>query len=337
MTARFITVTELRARVGFEDLVEPMAAAFRATSAGQAENGLLVMYPAERPERGDVYVKTGVVRGRPAYIVKVSPWFATNVERGAPQGGFLAVCDSATGHTLAVLDEQHYLSDLRTAAAGALAARLLAHREIRTAAVLGAGVQAYWQPLALYRERRFERLLLWARDGDKARRLRARLAEALPGVGIEVSADLEGTVRAAEVLITATAAREPLVRGEWLRPGQHITAVGADDAGKCELDAAALGRARVFVDARETAVANGDVARAIRDGGYRPEQIAGEIGDLLDRRVIGRSSPADITIAKLVGIGAQDLLAAETALGLLGDRGTHAGGPRSDGEVRSEK
>jgi ornithine cyclodeaminase len=178
-------------------------------------------------------------------------------------------------------------------------------------------VQAYWQPLALFRERRFERLLIWARDDGKAEALRRRLAVALPEVAIAIAFEAEQAVRAADVVMTATAARAPILRGEWLHPGQHITAVGADDPQKCELDAAALTRARVFVDSIETTLANGDVAAAIRDEGYAAERLAGEIGDVVAGRIPGRTAGTDITIAKFVGIGAQDLVATETALSLL--------------------
>lgn len=313
MSIRIINADELRARVKFEDLIEPVSRAFQESSAKQAENGLIVMFPAAAPDLGDVVIKTGTLRGHRVYIVKVSPWFKVNLERGQPQGG-VGVFDADTGHTLALLNEEHYLSDIRTAAAGALAARVFAPTRIKTAAVLGSGVQAYWQPQALYRERPFETLLIWARNEDKANSLKTRLVERLPNVEILVTSDLEQTVRSSDVLITATLSREALVRGEWLREGQHITAVGADDPTKCELDAVVLQRARVFVDSVKTTISNGDVLRAIQQGQYRPESVAGEIGEVLSGHKIGRTKSADITVVKLVGIGAQDLAAAEYVL-----------------------
>jgi ornithine cyclodeaminase/alanine dehydrogenase-like protein (mu-crystallin family) len=316
-TVRIVSADELRALVKFDSLIEPVAAAFRETSAGQADNGHIVMFPIQPRDKGDVFVKTGTLQGHSAYVIKVSPWFAANAQTGVAQGGFVALFDSHTGHTLAVLNEEHYLSDIRTAAAGAVAARALAPREVHTASVLGSGVQAYWQSLALYRERHFSTLLIWARDGAKAEALRQRLAPKLPGVDIRLELHLELVVRRADVLICATAAREPLVRGEWLREGQHITAVGADDPSKCELDVSALRRARVFVDSIETTIANGDICRAIQGGTYAASDLVGEIGEILDGSKLGRCSDADITIAKFVGIGAQDLVAAEVALATL--------------------
>lgn len=314
---RIVCADELRSCIGFEDLIEPVAQAFRASSAGEASNGLLVMYPVQPNDLGDVYVKTGTLRGHSVYVVKVSPCFAANVHDKVAQGGFLAVFDSRTGHTLAILNEEHYLSDIRTAAAGAIAARTLAPETVRSASVLGSGVQAYWQSLALYRERPFEELRIWARDAAKAMALGERLTAKMPEVDIVIEPDLEQAVRKADVLICATVARQPLVHGEWLHEGQHITAVGADDPMKCELSVSALRRARVFVDSLETAVVNGDVHRAIQHGDYARGDVAGEIGDVLAGRKLGRISSADITIGKFVGIGAQDLVAAETALAKL--------------------
>ena len=122
------------------------------------------------------------------------------------------------------------------------------------------------------------------------------------------------------MLLTATGARAPLVPGDWLRPGCHVTAVGADDATKCELDATALSRARVFVDERATAEATGDVHAAIAAGHYDARSITGEIGEVLDGRVPGRTSPNDITITIFSGIGAQDLAAVDFLLRALGVR-----------------
>jgi ornithine cyclodeaminase len=314
MIDTFIDAETIRASVTFEDLVEPVSRAFVESSTGLADNGLIVMFPAERRELGDVYVKTGTLRGHGVYIVKVSPWMRRIAENGEPQGGFVAVFDCNTGRTLALLHDEHYLSDIRTAAAGAVAARALAPSNVATAAVLGAGVQAYWQPLALYRERPFAALQIWARNEHKAETLKARLAKKLPAVDIRCSSDIERTVESADVLITATQAREPLVKGEWLRPGTHVTAVGADDPTKSELDVTVLRRARVFVDMRATAQANGDVHRAVRTGGYAIEDLSGELGEVISGRIKGRTSDDDITIAKLVGIGAQDLVAAEVTL-----------------------
>src|ERR1700683_1984482 len=138
MNGRLVDAETLRAHVHFEDLIEPMVRAFEQSSAGDVHNGLIVMFPGKTHSLGDVYVKTGAALSHDIYVVKVSPWFRVNAERDEPQGGFVAAFDSRTGHTVAILTDEHYLSDIRTAAAGAVAARWLAPPANLTAGGLGA-------------------------------------------------------------------------------------------------------------------------------------------------------------------------------------------------------
>jgi len=316
---QWVDVDALRKTIGFEDLIEPVARVFQEFSAGLAESGLVTLFPGATQELGDVYVKTGSIRGHAVYIVKISPWFAINSAQGRSQGGFIAVFDALTGYTLTILAEEHYLSDIRTAAAGALAARMLAPATVRTVAVFGTGVQSFWQPRALYRERRFEELVIWGRDPRKVEAQVERLAPYLPGVRIRSERSLEAAAQSADVLLTTTSARAPIIRGEWLRPGQHITAIGADDATKCELDARCLLRAdRLIVDSVEAAKTNGDVGRHLSSGSITLDHVHGEIGDVMAGRLKGRTDANEITIAKFIGLGVQDLAAAETSLSMLG-------------------
>jgi ornithine cyclodeaminase/alanine dehydrogenase-like protein (mu-crystallin family) len=206
-------------------------------------------------------------------------------------------------------------TDIRTAAAGALAARMLAPDSVRVAGILGTGVQAYWQARALFSVRKFKRLVIWGRNHEKTLALKQQLAPGLPGVELVDAESVREVVEAVQVLVTVTAAREPIVRGEWLRPGQHITAVGADDETKCELDAHCLKRAnRLIVDSRDSARDHGEVHRWLKQGVLRMEDIHGELGEVLAGTVPGRRSSKEITIAKFVGIGVQDLAAAEVSI-----------------------
>jgi ornithine cyclodeaminase/alanine dehydrogenase-like protein (mu-crystallin family) len=312
---RVITRDELLPVLRFEDLIDPVAAAFVSHSRGQATSDLIAMYPAATPCEGDVYVKTGTMTGSPSYVVKISPWFAVNAGAGRRQGGFIAVFDARTGYTTAIIDDQHLLSDLRTAAAGALAARYLAPAQVGTALVIGTGTQAFWQPQALARECTVDRLLVWGRDISRAEALTDRLRAALPDTETKPISDLARGVEAADVVLAATAAREPLVRGEWLRPGQHITSVGSDDQTKAELDAGCLRRAdRVIVDSATAAKNNGNVHRHLASGEIGADAITGEIGHVIDRTIPGRTSGQELTVATLIGIGVQDLAAATVAV-----------------------
>jgi ornithine cyclodeaminase/alanine dehydrogenase-like protein (mu-crystallin family) len=174
-----------------------------------------------------------------------------------------SVFDSFTGYPLAILDDQHYPSDIRTAAAGAVAARLLAPRDVDTVLVVAEGTQAYRQSRALHYERPFHRLRTWARNAGSAQAFAGRLESVLSMVDIDSVRNLPAAVQTADVVLTATQSRASLIQGTWLRSGQHLTAIGADDATKCELDATALRRSRVFVDEYATALATGDVQTVV--------------------------------------------------------------------------
>ncbi|MEV0186472.1 hypothetical protein AB0I54_45830 [Streptomyces sp. NPDC050625] len=159
---------------------------------------------------------------------------------------------------------------------------------------------------------------VWGRDHRRAAALADRLSQDLPHVDVTAVADPERAVRRSDIVVTATASPTPVLFGSWLRPGQHITALGADDPAKRELDSACLHRATgVIVDSRELALHYGDIHAALVRGEVTEDRIDGEIGDVLAGRVPGRRTPEDITVAKLIGIGPQDLAAAETALALL--------------------
>jgi ornithine cyclodeaminase len=304
---------ELRQAVHFTDLIEPLRVAFGEFSRGRAQQVMAALWPARHPEDGNVLIKAGCITGHNIFVVKAAPWFKSNDAAGRPQGGLVTAFDASTGYPVAIFADEHYLSDIRTAAAGALVADALAPPGATTAGVLGTGAQAYWQARALAHVRPLRRLQIWGRHRDRAASLAERLAAELPGVRTETVPTAEHAVRESEVLITATAATEPLVMAEWLHHGQHITAAGADDPGKCELEPRAFGRATlVVVDSRVAAAGHGSTSRAMQAGALAESDLTevGEIGTF-------RRDPGAITIACLVGLGVQDVVAAEAALAAL--------------------
>lgn len=255
--------------------------------------------------------------GRAVFTVKVATWFAaraTNSESAS--SGFVAVHDAITGDLLALLRDEHHLTDVRTAAAGAVATRLLAREEAKTLAVLGTGVQAYLQVLAAGVVRPIDTVLIWGRRAGAAHLLRKAITSRAPELSVSVVDRAELAVRRADVVVTATGARQPILDGSWLRPGQHITAVGADDLTKAELDPTCFTRADVLaVDSRrDTPRFAGDLHRAIDSVTITTADLDAEIGELVLGRHPGRQNTAQITVAKLIGLGIQDLVAAETAL-----------------------
>lgn len=308
----------VRAAVGFEDVVEPVAQALADFSRGLGASPVVVFAPAGR--RGDVHVKSAWLPGRPVFTVKVATWFAARAEAGRPPGGgVVAVFDARTGDLRALLEDGHHLSDIRTAAAGALAARHLARADARVLGVLGTGVQAYLQALAAAGERPVEVVRVWGRSRDRAERLAAALSSRRPDLAVAVAATARDACAGADIVATATASHVPLVEAGWIGPGTHVTAVGADDAGKCELAPEALALAdAIVVDSRPLALRYGDVAHAVAAGAIGPDRVAAELGEIVAGTARGRASAREITVCKLVGLGVQDLAAAEVALARLG-------------------
>src|SRR5204863_111842 len=196
--------------------------------------------------------------------------------------------------------------------------RFMARADASVLGVLGSGVQAYLQSLAAAAERPVRTVRIWARQRSRAERLGRALLARRPDLSIDVVATPEHACRGAHLVVTATASLDPLIQAGWLRPGMHVTAVGADDAAKCELAPDCLAAAdRIVVDSRDLSSQFGDVFRALRSGAIAPDRIAGELGDVAAGRSPGRAGDAEITICKLIGLGVQDLAAAEVALELL--------------------
>lgn len=302
----------IRAAVGFEDVLEPVSAALSHFSAGLGDSPVSVFAPAG--VNGDVHVKSAWLPGRAIFTVKVATWFAERARRGGAAGsGIIAAFDAATGDLHALLEDEHHLSDIRTAAAGALAARTLARPDATVMGVLGTGTQAYLQVLAAAAERPITEVRVWGRRPDRASNLVAALRARRPDLRVIVVPDPRSASSGVDLLVTATASTQPLVRAQWLTPGLHITAVGADDTAKLELTAECLRRAdRIVVDSRALAAIYGDLARA----GMGHDDLV-ELGELLSGAPTERRDDKEITICKLVGLGVQDLAAAEVTLARL--------------------
>jgi len=184
--------------------------------------------------------------------------------------------------------------------------------------IVGTGVQARLQVEALASIRRLASVRVWGRDHVRAVALAASIWNDL-GVASRPAMTVEELVSQIDVVVTATASRRALVLGEWLRPGQHLTALGADDDSKRELDSHCFARAdRLFVDSRTQTTTIAEIGAALREGVIELGAISGELGELLDGGVAGRERRNQITIAKLSGIGVQDLAAAELVTRSIG-------------------
>ena len=303
----------LRASVTPARAVAVIREAFRADGEGRTRVPPVINLdiPAAR---GEFHIKTAHIEGMPYVAVKVASGFYDNPKHGLPSGsGLMAVFDAATGLPAALLLDNGFLTDIRTGAAGAIAADELARSQIDTVGVIGSGLQARHQVQCLRIVRDFHRIVAWSptRAGLDAYRVQMR------GEGYDVRAakNIEEVCAAADVLITATPARDPLVRPEWLHEGMHINAVGSDSDGKQELSAECLRRADlVVVDRVAQCAAFGELRHAIDAALLTAAGVHAELGAIVAGRKPGRTNDSQITIADLTGVGFQDTAIANAAL-----------------------
>lgn len=265
--------------------------------------------------RGEVDVKTAYVPGLDHFAVKISPGFLDNPRLGLPSRNALMVVLSArTGLIEALLLDNGFLTGLRTAAAGAVAARLLSRPDASVAAVFGAGVQAQLQLEALCLVRPIAEARVWARRPEQARIAAAALTHRLQ-IQVRACPEPQAALRGADVVITATPARTPVLRNAWLSPGQHVTAMGADAEHKNELDPAIIPRARPYVaDSLTQTRRCGELHHAIAAGLVAADAAFPELGAVITGRAAARTSPEAITVCDLTGSGVQDTAFAGLAL-----------------------
>ena len=307
----------LRAVMPPERAVAAMREAFAAD--GEGKTRVPAVINLEIPaSHGEFHVKTAHIEGVPHVAVKVASGFYDNPARGLPSGsGMMALFDAATGFPVALLLDNGFLTDIRTAAAGAVAADLLARRSLRTVGVIGSGVQARLQVRCLATVRSFHDIIVWSPTPAHVEQYCRDMTSA--GFAARSAARAEDVCRAADLLITATPSRTPIVRAEWLDSGMHVTALGSDSPGKQELEAACLDRADlVVVDRFAQCAAFGELKHAL-DAGLLTRSDVHELGAIAAGRTPGRTRDEEITIADLTGVGFQDTAIASAAFNLVAE------------------
>ena len=315
MSLPVVEENTLRAAITPAVAVDAIRAAFRADGEGRTIVPPVINLEVPSP-RGEFHIKTAYVEGSPYIAVKVASGFYDNVAKGLPSGsGMMAVFDATTGLPAALLLDNGFLTDIRTGAAGAIAADVLAPASISIVGVIGSGVQARHQIDCLRVVRSFDRVVAWsptrAHLDVYCDEMRAR------GYDVVAGSDIATVFRDADVVITTTPSRRPLVEADWLRPGQHVTAVGSDSPGKQELSPACLERADVVaVDRLRQCAAFGELKHAL-DAGLLTLNDAHELGRILVGRVPGRTSTSQITVADLTGVGFQDTAIASRAMEMM--------------------
>lgn len=308
---------EIRALLDPAACIDAMQQAFAAYATGKAQ--LPPVINLEVPEHeGEVHIKSGHLSGGPYYAVKIASGFYGNAALGLPSSnGMVLVFDARTGAPAAFLLDNGFITDLRTAAAGALAAKYLARKQVKTVAVIGSGAQARYQMQMLPLVRTFREARVWGRNRERAQACVEDLRRAgIPGQPtFQVAESVEQAVRAADVVLTVTASREPLVRAEWLAPGATVIAVGSDGPDKQELDVGVLARAdRIVADSLPQCLRLGEIHHAVERGAISKEKVSAELGEIAAGLKPGRTNDHQIIVCDLTGVGVQDVAAASLVM-----------------------
>jgi ornithine cyclodeaminase/alanine dehydrogenase-like protein (mu-crystallin family) len=302
---------EVERLLPMDGCIEAVAEGLAALARGEAHQPLRMVV---RPPGaiGLMGLMPAYVAGdRAVYGLKAVCVFPSNTALGkdAHQGSVM-LFSAATGELMALMNASA-ITAIRTAAASAVATRLLARVDASDLAILGVGVQACSHLAAMACVRSIRRVRVASRDPARAQ---AFVAEMAPRYDFPIgaAASVEQAVRGADLIVTATTAAEPIVRREWVAAGAHINAVGSSIPTTRELDTATLAAASLFVDRRESTLNEaGDYLFAAREGAIGPDHIRAEIGELLIGAHPGRTSPDEITLFKSLGLAVEDLAAAD--------------------------
>lgn len=311
------TLPQIREALNFPEaldmVLQRVEQAFIRYSAGDA-----VVPPVGQlqfPELdADVHIKYGYIKGSKSFVVKIASGFPKNKELGLPASdGMILVYDSMTGRLKAILQDEGFLTDLRTAAAGALCSKMLAPKDFGTVGILGTGVQARWQLSLLRKVLPVKQVLVWGRNPKNAEKFSLDMSREDSPVSVAESVDY--LAQRCGLVVSATYASAPLLHAENLHPGMHITAMGADSPGKQELDALCFSRADlVAADSMRQCMEYGECSHAAAAGTLPKNTL--ELGQLLARGY-GRNSEEEITIADLTGVAVQDIAVADLVCELL--------------------
>jgi ornithine cyclodeaminase len=304
---RIVELPEILAALDEDAALAAVESGFRRMHALQAQVAA-VGYLSFPDAPGDCHIKSAYMAGDEVFVIKVATGFYRNPALGMPSSnGFMAVMSAKTGEVLGMLRDQGQLTDRRTAMAGAIAARAIHKPGSSILGIVGAGIQARLQARLISRHLGLKTVLVWARNPRAA----AALATEVGGAAV----DLSELCTRAEIIVTTTPSTEPLLTSDMLTAGKRIVAVGADAAGKRELDPAILTRARVVVDSRAQCIDHGEAGWAVRAGLLDPASLI-ELGALLTAPLA--FADEEIVVADLTGVAVQDVEIAKSVWSRLG-------------------
>lgn len=305
MDVLLLNKTQVARLLTWEDVIPAVEDAFRAYCAGRVLQPDIMSI--QIPERnGEIDFKACYARDTGLISMKGASGFWRNeAERGLPNSlGLLCLFDGETGAPVCLMDGS-LITGMRTGAAGAVSAKLLAREDSRTLGIIGAGNQGRMQAAAITRVREIEQILIWDRSPEAACRYAEEVSAQL-AIPVTACVRAEEAVRPADIVVTATPGTAAIVEADWVQPGTHIAAIGADMAGKRELEPQLFRNAKVVCDSTAQCVARGETQNALRERVITPGDIHCQLGEILLGDKAERENEREITIFDATGLAAQD-------------------------------
>jgi ornithine cyclodeaminase len=309
----------IRAAVSHRAALDSAERAFRSLARDECVSPMPM--GVEIPEvHGEVHVKGAHLQGSPIFAFKVATGFYGNVEMGVPTGsGLVLVFSAETGFPLGVLADNGYLTDLRTAAAGALAARHLTPGRPLVLAIIGAGVQGRMQAELIHKVRDLKEIRVWSRKESSRKRYVSEVSRST-GIPVYEFPEVAAAVKGADLVVTATPSHTPLIHPGMLKAGATVIAVGADGPDKREIAVDALLAAdKLVCDLTTQSIRIGELHHAVKTGKLSLHGVYAELGHIVVGDIAGRVEDETI-ICDLTGVGAQDAAIAEAAWKQLSKR-----------------
>jgi len=309
---RIVTLDEIKAVLPKIDLMEEIEAGFSAYS-----NGEVVVPPVgelnfEDPP-GDVHIKYGYIRDDDVYVIKIASGFYQNKLLGLSNGqGMMLVFDQKSGKPLGLLQDEGYLTDVRTAVAGAICAKYLAPNNIETIGIIGTGIQARMQLEYLKNVTDCRSAIVWGRSESALDHYKTSMADS--GFIIETTMALDQVTDNCNLIVTCTASEKPIIRKDQIKGKIHITAMGSDTPNKQELDSNVLSKADLIIaDSRLQCEVRGEIHHAIKNKIVSMDSIV-ELGEIINGDQRGRTTGSALTVADLTGVAVQDIQISKAVL-----------------------
>jgi len=298
------TILDRYLAIPLKEHIEAIAQGFVSYSHGKANIPPVGHLKMTTPP-GDIHIKYGAIDKVPNYVIKIASGFYDNPSLGVPSSnGMMLAFNAQTGEPNTILLDEGFLTDIRTGLAGAVCAKYVGPKVIQQIGIVGTGIQARYQLKCLEGVSECKKVKVWGRNKDKAMTYQAEMEA--EGYSVEIATNLEDLATSCNLIVTTTPSNTPLINGDWILPGTHITAVGSDTPGKRELDKNVLSKAdHVIADSISQCLTQGEIQ-------YEKNENVIELGDWITNKKIRNET--DITICDLTGVAVQDIVIANSVI-----------------------